>query len=81
MMPPKKKTTCIPPSNVVCPEPRVEAPPQTDGALDHNSCNDTDDDILTHRIPQIANPGFTKTLTDEAANAEANVRGFNGMSM
>jgi hypothetical protein len=80
MMPPKKKTARILPSKVVHPEPRAKAPP-ADGALDHNSFNDTNNDTLTHRIAQTTNPGFAKTLTDEAANAEANVMGFKGMSM
>jgi hypothetical protein len=53
---------------VVCPESRTEAPLQTDGALDHYAFNNSDDDTLTHRIPQTSPPGFAKTLTGTATN-------------
>jgi hypothetical protein len=69
-------------SEVVHPEPRTEAPLQTDGALDHNTFDDIDDDTLTHHIPQIAHPAFVKTLTGAVANTsqnvEASTRGFEG---
>jgi hypothetical protein len=83
-MTPKKKTVRVLPAEVVRKEPRTEAPLQTDGALDHNAPDDTDDDTLTYRIPQTTHPVSTKTLTSVAANAgqnaEASTRGLEGPS-
>jgi hypothetical protein len=68
-------------SEVVCPEPRTEAPLQMDETLDHNAYDNT----VTHRIPQTAHPSFAKTLSGAAANAsqnvEASTRGLEGPSM
>jgi hypothetical protein len=79
MMPPKKKVACVLPSEVVRPEARIKALLQTDGALDHNASDNTDDDTLTHRIPQTSNPYFSKTLAGVVANAEASMRSFEGL--
>jgi hypothetical protein len=49
--------------------------------MDHNASDDTNDDTLTHRIPQTANPDFAKTLIVLAANVEASMRGFEDPSM
>jgi hypothetical protein len=79
-MPPRKKAARILLLEVVRPELRSEALLQTDGALDHNASDESEDDTLTHRISQTTNPCSTKTLAGIAAIAEANMRGFEGPS-
>jgi hypothetical protein len=73
-MPPKKKVTHMLSSEVVQPEPHIEALLQTEGALDHNVIYDNEDDTLTHHIPQIAYLSLAKTLTGAAGNASQNVK-------
>jgi hypothetical protein len=56
------------------------SPVSKDAALDHNTSDDIDDNILTHCMPQTANPGFIETHTVAAANTDASMRGPEGPS-
>jgi hypothetical protein len=62
------------------PQCSTPSPVSKDVALDHNTYDDIDDSILTHCMPQTANPGFIETHTIVAANTDASMRGPEGPS-
>jgi hypothetical protein len=84
-MAPKKRVTRVLQSEVILLEPRIEAPLQTDGTLDQNTSDDSDDDTVSHHIPYTTNPNFTKAFggatSNKIQNAGGNMGGFVGPSV